>query len=301
MILSANEYVFDKTAAPVSQKPISRLPSIERMTPERVRAYLDSYDPETQSIQQGRVRRRVTPEWYEALLGKQNEAIGGTVNSPVPTTESPGTSSSARGVTQSPSPVGTQNLQQSIQTLKQAVDAFNQLFKQQHDIAEPALRQVYDALKRMSQISPDMPLVPEVNQGIQSLINTLNAASQDEQQDAQFMYQIGTQAQQLATMMGLSASDQQQFMRNRQTNPQALQGQPEQVEQPAIAPAPAPAPANPNKGSGWGGGVGRGIGNMVGNLMSAPGNVLRNLQRGYQRGRQFASNSLFVKTAESFV
>ncbi len=73
-------------AAPATRKYKSSPPNIERMTPEKAQAYLDSYDPATGTIQAGRVRRKVTPEYYEELKEKvESQAAGMTEPAPVET------------------------------------------------------------------------------------------------------------------------------------------------------------------------------------------------------------------------
>jgi len=45
-------------------------PNIENMTPEKAQAYYESYDPNTKTIQVGRVRRRVDDDYYRQLEAK---------------------------------------------------------------------------------------------------------------------------------------------------------------------------------------------------------------------------------------
>lgn len=195
------------------------------------------------------------------------------------------------------------NLAQLVRSLKQTTDKFNQTFKGQHQIAEPAMRQIYETLRQLSQKNPNLPLAPQALQSVQSLINTIAQAANEEMQDAQAMRQIGQQAQQTAQLLGLDPTKQQQFMRG-QKQPAATQPAAGTAPATAVTPPGTPAPVAPAKGKNWGGGIAQGVGNMLGNLTSIPGNIGRGLQQGWRGGRQPVPAStfpLFVKSAHQMI
>lgn len=186
-----------------------------------------------------------------------------------------------------------QTLPEYLQALKQSVQSFNQMFSAQHQVTQPAMKQVYDALKQLSAAAPNMPLTPEISQGISSLISTLQRATQEENQDTQFIQQIGQQASQLAQSLGLSAQT------KGQQATQAPVGQPAAAAPVAPATPPSAIPVGDpvqllsrNPGArGWG----SSIGDFFGNLRNIP----RNIGNAYKS--QTASSTLVVKSAESFL
>ncbi len=186
----------------------------------------DTMDKMRKYVEQG------DPTWAQQNTGAYDLApqpanLDDTINQPAmpPPAEQPATPAEQAG------PLTQQDLagaaaetnpptaQGMITELQKSIQNFNEAFKAQHRLAQPALRQIYQALQAVQQ-NPSGTISPEAGTALNTLINTLQQSAADENQDTQLLQQIGTQAVAVAVAMGLNSADQKQFDHSRTGQPQ---------------------------------------------------------------------------------